>query len=212
MTDWRDPSSRFYSRCRLFLRSITGLLVGGCLVACSPIKSSYLRGDYASVDRLQVKRIKVTVAPFPGQRKDLGDLWVAIASNHITQKKNFLVKETVSLQDKGDLKHHCKPGIEGWLHLLPRVEQRGQSVEVQVQATLLRCRDGQPIWNTTAVGVWASQDANLKALTESYGKKFGNAVESFVAPSCHLLFAVIENLPNPTLNDADILEKIQMGG
>lgn len=187
------------------------LLASWMQLGCSPIKRSYLRSDYASVDRFKVKRLKVTVAPLPGQRKDLGKLWVAIASTHINQKKNFLLKESVSLSQKGNLKTHCKKGIEGWLHLSPQVKQTGSSVVAAVTATLFRCRDGQKVWSTSARGSWASQDPNLKVLTESYVKKLGGSVKPYVAPSCHLLFSVIENLPNPKLSEADLLEKIQMG-
>ncbi|TNE48077.1 MAG: hypothetical protein EP343_17400 [Deltaproteobacteria bacterium] len=188
------------------------LLLAGITMGCSPIQRSYLRNDYAKVDRFKVKRLKVTVAPLPQQRADLGKLWVEITSTHISQKKNFLLKETASLKAAGVLQDHCQKGIEGWLHLQPTVTQKGAEVEAAVVATLVRCRDGKTVWSTTAKGTWASKDDHLKVLTQSYVQKLGKPVEPFVAPSCRLLFVVIENLPNPKLSEADLLEKIQSGG
>ena len=181
-------------------------------MGCSPIQSSYLRSDYPKVDRFKVKRLKVTVAPLPGQRKDLGKLWVEITSTHISQKKNFLLKQTTSLKAAGTLRDHCQKGIEGWLHFQPQVAQKGESVEASVVATLVRCRDGKKVWSTKAKGTWASKDDHLKVLTKSYVEKLGKPVEPFVAPSCRLLFVVVENLPNPKLSEEDLLEKIQSGG
>lgn len=185
---------------------LTGIMA---LVACTPIKKAYLRKDYAKVDRFKVKRLKVTVAPLPSERKDLGKLWTAVISNHINQKKNYIVKATVAKAEAGSLKTHCQAGVEGWLHFLPKVTQVGDKVKIKVVARLKRCRDGQEVWNVTAKGKWKSDDEHLKELTKDYTKKFGKGVTPFVAPSCRILFVVIEKLPNPKLTEADVLEKIQ---
>jgi len=189
----------------------TSLIALVLLFACSPIKKSYLRKDYTKIDRFKVKRLKVTIAPLPGGRKDLGKLWTEIISNHINQKKNFIVKATIAIAKADNLKIYCNDGIEGWLHFSPSFKQVGKKVKISVIATLKRCRDGQEVWNTTARGKWKSDDPHLKVLTKDYVKKFGKGIEPFVAPSCRILFTVIENLPNPKLSEMDLLEKIQNG-
>jgi probable lipoprotein (TIGR04455 family) len=191
------------------IKATLALLLGGSLLGCSPIKSQFLRGDYDKVDKFKVKRLRVTLAPLPLQRADLGKLWRDIVETHISQKKNYILKSVVALKAKGELKAHCVKGVEGWLHFKPLLVQKGNQVAVAVEATMWRCYDGKKVWSTSGGGSWASVDKELTAMTASYAKKYGKAIKAFVAPSARLLFPVIENLPNPKLNEQDLIEKIQ---
>ena len=187
------------------------LLLAPCalVLGCSVVKHTRTRDDWASVDANRVKRLVIATSPLPDGNEKVGQLWSRIAKRYTNQKRDFLAKEEVAT---GTLepKSLCKEGIEGVLWLQPNVSHKGSGLEAAVKAQLLRCVDGETVWETDAAGSWDSVDPVLQSTTQEYASEFGAEVEPYVAPTFHLLKATLDTLPNPVLTEADKDERIEL--
>lgn len=191
------------------------LVVGLALLSgCATVKSSRVRADYETVDKTQVKRLAVVTQPLPDGKQAVGDMWSAITRQYANQKRDYIAKSSVALAGNPEdptFKSLCVEGIEGVLWLSPDVTLKGKGVETAVKAQLLRCRDGQEVWFAEAAGSWSSEDDLYKERSADYAQQFGPEVAPYVAPSIRLLWATLNTLPNPQLNEADVDEKIDLG-
>jgi probable lipoprotein (TIGR04455 family) len=191
------------------------LVLGLALLAgCSTVKSSRIRPDYESVDKFQVKRLVVVTWPLPDGKPEVGELWSLLARRYVNQNRDFIAKSNVALAENPEgtsFKGLCVEGIEGVLWLSPDMKRTGKGVEAAVKAQLQRCSDGQEIWAAEAAGSWPSEDDRYRELTAQYTSELGPEVEPYVAPTFRLLSPTLDTLPRPTLSEADIEEKIELG-
>lgn len=191
------------------------LVLGLTLLAgCSTVKSSRIRPDYESVDKFQVKRLVVVTWPLPDGKPEVGELWSLLARRYVNQNRDFIAKSNVALAGNPEdtsFKGLCIEGLEGVLWLSPDVRRADKGVEAAVKARLQRCSDGQEVWAAEAAGSWPSQDDRYRELTAQYTGELGPGVEPYVAPTFRLLSATLDTLPRPTLTEADIEEKIELG-
>jgi probable lipoprotein (TIGR04455 family) len=105
----------------------------------------------------------------------------------------------------------CGEGLDGVLHLAPRLQAGGDGAEAAVQGRLFRCADGVEVWRAEAGGSWASEDDTVGTVIAEYTEALGAEVTPFVAPSFHVLRALLDTLPRPVLvREEDILEKIEV--
>ncbi|WNG40361.1 hypothetical protein F0U61_46745 [Archangium violaceum] len=193
------------------LALVLGLVL---LAGCSAVKHSRVRPDYETVDKTQVKRLVVVTQPFPDGKKEVGELWSLIARRYVNQNRDFIAKANVAIDGNPEdtsFKGLCVDNFEGVLWLSPDVKRTGKGVEAAVKAQLLRCRDGQEVWAAESAGSWPSEDERYKELNVQYTSELGPEVTPYVAPSFRLLSATLDTLPRPTLNDAEVEEKIELG-
>lgn len=177
--------------------------------ACATVKSSWVRDDYDLEDRTTTLRLVVVTSPLPIGDESVGKLWSLIARRYVNQKRDFIVKADIAVEEMTD---PCSGDLQGVLHLLPSVHLVGDGVEIEVDASLTRCRDGRLIWSAKAGGTWASVDETVRELTNNYVEEFGEVVRPYVAPTFHLLRATLETLPLPRIeSDDDLMEKIELG-
>lgn len=182
-----------------------------CSFGCSVVKHTRTRDDWKSVDANRVKRLLIVTAPLPDGDQKVGELWSRIAKRYTNQKRDFMAKEDMAQASvEGGAKSLCREGIEGVMHLQPNVERKGNGVEAAVKAQLVRCVDGEIVWETSAAGSWDSVDPVLQSTTQQYASELGPEVEPYVAPSFHLLKATLDTLPNPVLTEEDKDERIEL--
>lgn len=198
------------------------LAVATLLSACGPSLQSHVRDDWATVDRTQVRRLSVVSAPLPDAADAnaaalQGTLWSLMARRYVNQHRDFVVRAQ-GTAPAFDLAAQCTAtassgghAFEGTLHLAPRLIPRGDEAEVTVDARLLRCRDGEPVWTGRAQGSYPTTDAELLALTEHYVRELGEPVRPWVAPVFRVLRALLDTLPQPVLDDETQVEKIELG-
>src|SRR5690242_14629606 len=55
------------------------VLAVASLTGCATVKSSYVRPDYESVDKTQVKHLAVVTQPLPDGNPKVGELWSLVA-------------------------------------------------------------------------------------------------------------------------------------
>jgi probable lipoprotein (TIGR04455 family) len=189
-------------------RSLPLLLL--LLAACSPVRQTRLRDDYAADDRTRTVRLKIVVAPLPEGGQDVGDLWAMMARSHVNQHRDFIVTEDLAAAEvPADA---CAEGIEGLLRLEPDVKRAGDGVEAGVKARLTRCRDGEEVWAAEAAGSWDSDDDDLEGVRAHWVQELGEPVSAYVVPSFRLLTATLDELPRPAFpSEAYAREKINLG-
>lgn len=191
-------------------RAVLALAVLALAPACI-IRESRLRPDYDKVDKLQTKRLAVVTQPLPEGVQSLGDLWSLIARRQVNLKRQFIVKETAALVEAFEPRSRCKAGIEGVLWLKPDVKRDGKYLFTEVKATLFRCTDGAVVWEAEGGGRWPQKDEEVKEITARYVSELGLDVESYVGPTFHLIKALVDQMPDPVLNEQDKDEKIELG-
>jgi len=179
---------------------------------CSAVKMSRVRDDYATVDRNQTKRLVVVTSPLPADDARVGELWSLIARRYVNQNRDFIAKESRVAESLASPTDACGEGLEGVLHLKPEVAKlEAKGAQVGVFAQLVRCTDGAEVWAASGGASWDSQNALYDAQRAQYVSELGEEVGPWVAPSFQLLKSVLETLPNPELNDDDVVEKIELG-
>lgn len=192
---------------RLVLAGAAAAAVSGC----ATVKHVQTVPDWKTVDALRVKRLVVVTAPLPGGDEAVGKMWSRIARRHANQRRDFIAKEEKALPALESPTSLCGEGLEGVLWLRPWMEKRGSGVEAKVDASLVRCVDGQVSWRAEAAGSWPSEDADLAETVKGLVSDFGEGVAPWAAPSFRLLKATLDTLPNPVLEEKDVDEKIELG-
>jgi len=94
-----------------------------------------------------------------------------------------------------------KSGIEGVLWLKPNVKRDGKYLFTEVNATLYRCTDGAVVWEAEGAGRWPQKDEGTAQTTATYVKEFGPDVETYAGPSFHLIKALLDQMPDPVLDE-----------
>ncbi len=178
---------------------------------CSVVKMHRVRPDYAQADQTQTKRLVVVTQPLPDGQQKAGELFSLVARRYVNQKRDFIVKDHRAQAEPVDVKGVCGEGLEGVLWLKPAVQKKGDGVEGEVDAQLLRCRDGEEVWAAKVGGSFESADGRLKEVTSQYVAELGGEVQPYVAPAFHLLRPMLDTLPQPKLNEQDVDEKIELG-
>lgn len=191
-------------------RAVLALAVLSLGLGCA-IREVRIRPDYEAVDKLQTKRLAVVTQPLPEGVQSLGDLWSVMARRQVNLKRQFIAKETAALVEPFEPRSRCKEGIEGVLWLSPGVERQGKYLSTEVTATLFRCSDGAVVWEAQGGGRWPAKDEGVKEITARYVSELGPDVEAYVGPTYHLLKALVDQMPDPVLDEKDKDEKIELG-
>lgn len=180
------------------------------LSGCSVVKSYRIADDWETKDKNALKRIAVVVQPLPDANEKVGAMFARVARRYVHMKRNFLVKADVTRTQLLDRTAECAEGLDGILWLDPAVKSLGDGIEANLKAKLLRCSDGVEVWAAEAGGSFKSYDEGLKEVAANYGREHGAEVERYVPAAMHVLRPMLDTLPQPELNDADVEEKMSL--
>jgi probable lipoprotein (TIGR04455 family) len=181
------------------------------LTGCSVVKMSRLEDNWATTDRLSLKRVAVVVQPLPGGDEKSGAMFARLARRYVHQKKEFLlVSDVARAAPPADKTTDCVEHVDGVLWLQPTFKPSGDGFELDVKASLMRCADFQEVWASEGGGSFSSKDEGLKEVAATYAREFGDVVEPYVAPTMRLLRPMLDTLPNPQLTSADQDEKMTL--
>lgn len=186
---------------------VLGLVALFC--ACSSVHQVYQQQAYDVHGPAPIKRI--AVAGWAAQDANgLGDVVSQVATDLIKLRKNYLVRNTQAL--KQNWAELCQEKIEGvFLVRAMDAQPTEDKVFMRLQAELYRCQDGALLWQAQADSTESSHNADLASLVGNYQKSAGPAAVTYAAPAFVLLQQIIKILPDPTLSEADVDEKIELG-
>lgn len=108
----------------------------------------------------------------------------------------------------------ASPPIEGVLSIraLEIISGADGKVDLALVGELHRCSDGALLWRTEGRDATAGQDDDLTELTRAYVEKLGPEVEAYAAPAFLVIRDMLETLPDVTLDDDEVMEKIELSG
>lgn len=178
--------------------------------SCSVVKRAYVRDDWQATDAAAVKRLAVVVQPLPEGQAKAGEAFARIARRYVNQKRDFLVKVERFEDTAPELASLCggDDAIEGVLWLHPTLVAKGDGFEASLAASLVRCADGREAWAADAGGSFPVKDDGLVEVTGVYVRELGPEVERYVPVAMNLLRPVLDTLPQPTLTEDDLTEKL----
>jgi probable lipoprotein (TIGR04455 family) len=188
------------------------LVLGAVLLAAgcgSAIDASYLLRGYDVRGTGGVKRVRVA-GWAPAGQPELAALASQVATDLLKLRKNYLVYPPVTL--KRDFGEACD-GVEGVLVVrVLDLGLEGDDVSTRVETGLSRCSDGALVWRTEGEKKASSKDEHLQNLAAAYVARAGSSARRFAAPLFSLLQELLSPIPDPVLDDQEIMEKIELGG
>lgn len=152
----------------------------------------------------------MVVQPLPEGQAKAGEVFARIARRYVNQKRDFLVKVERFEAQPPELSSLCggDDAIEGVLWLHPVVTGAGDGFEAELKASLVRCADGREAWAAEANGSFPVKDPGLVEVTGVYVRELGPEVERYVPLAMNLLRPALDTLPQPTLTEDDVTEKL----
>ncbi|HET6343741.1 MAG TPA: MXAN_6521/LA_1396 family lipoprotein [Myxococcota bacterium] len=183
--------------------------------ACSSVTAVYQQPGYSAQGPQPIKRIVVAgwgpASTGSEGAAGLGDVLAHVAADLIKLRKNYLV------YDSRLIKQHwaegCTDKVEGVLLVRPlEATPAAGQLRIHLAMELLRCSDGALTWRAEACDKSAEADADLAQLTATYVQQVGEAATRYAAPAFVVLQALVRELPDPSLTEEDINEKIELGG
>ena len=183
---------------------------------CSAVTTQYTKAGYDPAAPDAVKRIAV-IGMAPEGHGPLATLLAQVATDRINLKMNYLIYYTGTLPDAAG------PGDGAWVEACQQREGilslramdvrtgEGPDVKMVIWASLRRCTDGEILWSAEAQDATESEDENLENMIKSYVQTLGPDVSAYAAASFLIVRDILNTLPDPTLTDDEILEKIELG-
>ena len=165
--------------------------------------------DWEAAYKGQLKRIAILVQPLPDANEKVGAMFARVARRYVHMKRNFLAKSDAA-KSTGEWRAECGEGFDGVLVLRPLLESSENSVQGRVEGSLLKCGDGSEAWSGEASGSFSAVDEGLKEVAANYGRENGPEVVKYVPAAMHLLRPLLDTLPQPELNEADVDEKLTL--
>ncbi len=195
-------------------QGLLSLLVALLCTHCSAVQGRYVQPGYPPVggdrgEQAVVKRISVA-AWADAKDTGLADVLTAVGGDLIKLRKNYLVYPPMAI--KQSWAEGCQAHVTGVILIrVLGLEVNDQEVAMRLAMELYRCDGGALLWRAETAGRRRSSDEHLNALTSSYTSTLGTSAALYAAPAFSLLQDLVAALPEPELDEADILEKIELG-
>ena len=214
---------------RLLLLVMALWFCGGCAV-----RSTYIKPDFPTVDRLNLKRIAVVATPLSGAPPRAAALLARMSRRFIHQHKDYLAVSDAVLQDPGAWKQLCAPPqppasapasqpaadeqdedaprpLHGVVRVMvSKIQQDAENLTVEMVVDLRRCDSGVVVWRVEINDTNDKKDEDLSKLAAVYKEEFGQLAQQFAAPFFIVVKAAFDSLPSPKLTEAETMEKIEM--
>ena len=169
------------------------------------VKSVWLKKDFAVNDKLKLKKLAVITEKNNLLNPVLADLMNSVSADYISHHKEYILKQEKS----ANILSACKKGeIDGYLlNQFLQKPETGANLLIDLQSTLYNCKT-EMVWKVKAVKSYPARPVS-NSIVESYSVKFGTNSKSYIFPFYDIVRKALKKLPDPKLNEADILEKIE---
>ena len=186
--------------------SFLGVLL--VLIGCSTTKSVYVKQGYESQPKM-VKRIKIIVESSQ-EDPQLSNLVAHLATDIIKLKRNYLIYGFRISKESCFKNCDNLDGVV--LFKVGKVKNDKVKAELEIKAELYDCYTKNLVWQAIGWDRRESADEDLANLTSVYHERFPEAARIFAAPAFVIIQDLIKTMPNPSLNDQEILKKIELEG
>lgn len=194
--------------------------------SCSAVRCQWrhpnLQSTAVSAQPILPKRLAIVGWPPPtsadapaepgeSQNPRVGEVLARVAADFIKLRRNYLVYDTSAVQKS--FVEGCRGKVEGVLMVRAlQVSRPGpDKVAMVLSVDMHRCRDGALVWRVEGAAEAPSHASELAELTDSYASALGEPARPFVAPAFTLLQDLFDGLPDVSLSDEEIEEKIELG-
>lgn len=192
------------------LRLLVLLAVVSGAAGCA-VRSTYVKPDFATVERNNLKRVAVVATPLSGFPPRAAELLASMSRRFINQHKDYLALSHGVIKSAAAWKQACKDGVHGVVRVVTnRIKQDATELDVDLVADLRRCDSGVLVWKVEIRDTNDKQDDDLSKLAAVYKQEFGAVAEQCAAPFFVVVQAAFQSLPSPKLTDEETMEKISM--
>ncbi len=208
---------------------IAALLGVAALGSGCAVRSTYVKPDFPTVDRLDLKRVAVVATPIPGESPRASELLARMSRRFIHQHKDYLAVSDGVLQTAGAWQQLCKPakaasqptsqpasqpaapGLHGVVRVMVKtIHHDAGDLTVDMVVDLRRCDTGVLVWKVEIDDTNETKDDDLSKLAEVYKEEFGPVAEKYAAPLFVVVKTAFDSLPSPKLTEEETMEKIEM--
>lgn len=188
------------------------------LTACASGRCHWQRQTaLSSAQKALPKRLAIVGWPQQGailqtefSATQVGLVLAHVGADFVKMRRNYLIYRTETIARHWA--EACEKPVEGVL-LIRALNARAKTTDhlaLEVAAELYDCAEGALLWRIEGQTNSATQDAHLTQLIQNYTETLGKHQETWIAPSFSLLQGLLEQLPNVTLSDAEIDERIEL--
>ncbi|MHC4393069.1 MAG: MXAN_6521/LA_1396 family lipoprotein [Planctomycetota bacterium] len=178
--------------------------LSGCVV-----KSTYVSPDFDAVHKQSLKRVAVLVKTPAGTSANVTELAGVMARRYVNQKRDFIVYRNAAW-DGGEFASDTIEGCNGVITLdFTTLVLEGDDADVELEASLVTL-EGEKVWSATGSLSEETENEDLTRIADRYARDLGAEVKPYVAPIFIVEKRVFDTLPNPELNDDDVMEKIEL--
>jgi probable lipoprotein (TIGR04455 family) len=197
---WKGPV------CRTPWALILLLALGGCAV-----RSVFVKPDYATTERLTLKRIGVYATPLRNAPPQAAQLLARIARRYILQHKDYLAQRDGVIETSASWRGKCDQPVHGIVTVaVNALKLTEKSLTLDASMTLRRCTTGTTIWRVEIRDTNDRQDADLAQLAKVYRAEFGEVADSYAAPFFIAIKSAFKSMPSPQLTEEEVMEKISL--
>jgi probable lipoprotein (TIGR04455 family) len=183
------------------------LVIALLAAGCSSVNDQWVRAGYGAGPDL-LKRIAI-VAWAPAEHARLAETLAMVATDRVKLKLNYLVYASGPMQRGWS--DACADKVEGVLAIQTLAAgTNGKETGLALATELYSCKTGALLWRAEAADTADVDDADLVELTKSYVEKLGQEAAGYAAASFLVLRDMLDTLPNPTLTDDELMEKIEL--
>ena len=208
---------------------IAALLTTAALGTGCAVRSTYVKPDFSTVDRLDLKRVAVVATPIPNEQPRAAELLARMSRRFINQHKDYLAVSDGVLSEAGAWKTLCKPAtaasqpatqptsqparprLHGVVRVMVKsIHHDAGDLTVDMVVDLRRCDTGVLVWKVEIDDTNEKKDEDLSKLAGVYKAEFGQAAEQYAAPFFIVVKTAFDSLPSPKLTEEETMEKIEM--
>ena len=187
-------------------------------IHCGSVSHIYKKADYQAWSATSLKRIAVgswaSEADTP-----LDQVLLHVTTDLVKLRTHYLVYNAqvaplgfaaLCSKTEGDKKPEAVLLVRALRSSYEADEDpKASKVNLELSLELYRCQDGALIWRATADDEDKIDNHDLAQLTDIYTQSLGPLATRWSSMAFSLLQRLVAALPNPSLNDEDILEKIE---
>ncbi len=190
-----------------------GLALSFFAMGCT-VTHTYLKDGYKKNEKQWLKRVALAIdASAPPGSLDVSRLYLDMAAHEVSLHGEYLITRIRRAISLSELPAYCKAhsDLDGVIiHRFTDLEGDQETFHLTVQASLLDCRRESLVWEARGGKSFDREDSDLSRMIASYRSRYGGIADQFAAPFYGIIRKLYDSLPDPTLVDEDLQNKVEL--